>query len=129
MRGAFAFLIFISAFALRAQSTNAALAGRVADPSKAMIAGAKVAVISADTGVRYETETTISGEFDLGNLRPGAYRIEIEKIGFKKLVQPDLVLHAQDALAIDFLMTLGDASQTVTVESRTRSGKYRVGHR
>jgi hypothetical protein len=29
-----------------------------------------------------------------------------------------LVLHAQDVLAIDFQMTLGDASQTITVESR-----------
>ena len=119
MRWGFAFLIVIFVSALHAQSTNADVAGRIADPSKASIAGAKVVVISADTGVRYETETTSSGEFDLGNLSPGAYRIEIEKIGFKKLVQPNLVLHAQDALAIDFLMTLGDASQTVTVESRT----------
>ena len=84
-----------------------------------MIAGAKVVVIRADTNVRYEAETTMSGEYHVGNLSPGAYRIEIEKSGFKTLVQPVLVLHVQDALAIDFQMTLGDASQTVTVESRT----------
>ena len=119
MRRAFVFLIFILVSVLRAQSTNADLAGRITDPSKALIAGAKVVVVSAETGVRYETETTISGEYHLGNLRPGTYRIEIEKVGFKKLVQSDLVLHAQDSLAIDFHMTLGDASQTVTVESKT----------
>jgi hypothetical protein len=119
VRRAFVFLIFILVSALRAQSTNADLAGRITDPSKAWIAGAKVVVVSAETGVRYETETTISGEYHLGNLRPGTYRIEVEKVGFKKLVQPDLILHAQDSLAIDLPMTLGDASQTVTVESKT----------
>lgn len=118
---AFVLLIFIFASSLGAQSTSADVAGRITDPSRAWIAGAKVVAISANTNVRYEAETTILGEYHLGNLSPGAYRIEIEKSGFKTLDQPDLVLHAQDVLTIDFQMTLGDASQTVTVESRTSS--------
>jgi len=70
----------------------------------------------ASTHVRYETMTDGSGEYFLLNLTPAVYRIEIEKPGFKKLVKPDLVLHVQDALKIDFEMTLGDVSETVTVE-------------
>ena len=116
---AFGFLIFIFASSLRAQSTSADVAGRITDPSNASIAGAKVVVISADTGVRYEAETNVLGEYHLGSLSPGTYRIEIEKSGFKKLIQPDLVLHAQDVFTIDFQMMLGDTSQTVTVESKT----------
>src|SRR4029077_20789249 len=53
----------------------------------------------------------------LTNLSPNVYRIEIERSGFKKLLKPDLVLHVQDALKLDFEMTLGDVSETVTVES------------
>jgi len=116
---AFGFLIFIFASSLRAQSTSVDVAGRITDPSNASIAGAKVVVISAGTSVRYEAETNVLGEYHLGSLSPGAYRIEIEKSGFKTLVQPDLVLHAQDVLTIDFQMTLGNASQTVTVKSKT----------
>src|SRR5262249_47197112 len=47
---------------------------------------------------------------------PGLYRIEIEKPGFKKLIKPDVILHVQDALEIDFEMTLGSVSETITVE-------------
>src|SRR6266566_5186193 len=111
-------LLFLSlTSALRAQSTNASLTGRVLDPQKALIADAKVAAISVGTNVRAETTTNGSGEYYFGNLAPAVYRIEIEKPGFKKLVKPDLVLHVQDALKLDFEMTLGDVSETVTVEA------------
>ena len=102
---------------LRAQSTNASLTGRVTDPQKALIVDANVAAISVGTNARYETTTNGSGEYYLTNLPPNAYRIEIEKSGFKKLIKPDVILHVQDALRIDFDMTLGDVSETVTVEA------------
>src|SRR5580658_2037382 len=102
---------------LRAQSTNASITGRVTDPSKALIVGAKVNAISIDRSFRYEAVTNGSGEYYLTNLPPGNYRIEIDKTGFKTLIKPDVILHVQDALEIDFEMTLGPASQSVTVET------------
>jgi hypothetical protein len=102
---------------LRAQSTNASLSGRITDPSQALISEAKVTAVSGDTNVRYETKTNGSGEYYLTNVPPGPYSIEVEKAGFKKLVKPDVILHVQDALEIDFGMTLGAASDTVTVEA------------
>src|SRR6266567_1092797 len=67
--------------------------------------------------MRYEAVTNNSGEYYLANLPPSAYRIEVEKSGFKKLIKPDVILHVQDALAIDFEMTLGAASESITVEA------------
>jgi hypothetical protein len=99
-----------------AQSTNASLSGRVTDPSKARIVDAKVAAISAGSNVRSETTTNGSGEYYLSNLAPGTYRIEVEKPGFKKLIRPDVILHVQDALDIDFEMSIGPASESITVE-------------
>src|SRR6266849_5407992 len=113
-------LLVFSSSALRAQSTNASLTGRVTDPSKGVIADAKVAAISTATNVRYETTTNTSGEFYLTNLPPGTYRLEIEKPGFKKLIKPDVSLHVQDALAIDFELTLGSTTESITVESGAR---------
>src|SRR5277367_853383 len=95
---------------------NASLTGRIADPSKALIADARVAAISTGTNARYQATTDASGEYVLENLPPSNYRIEVEKPGFKKLVKPEVVLHIQDALKIDFEMTLGPSTETITVE-------------
>jgi hypothetical protein len=102
---------------LRAQSTNASITGRVTDPSKAVIENAKVAAINEGTNVRAESATNGLGEYYLTNLPPGSYRIEIEKTGFRKLIKPDVVLHVQDALTIDFEMTLGSSSESIAVQA------------
>ena len=111
---AFLFVVSFSPI-LRAQSTNASLSGRITDPSHAAIADAKIAAIRMDTNVRYDTATNASGEYYLANLPPGPYRLEIEKPGFKKLIKPEVILHVQDALSIDLEMSLGSATEAITV--------------
>jgi len=105
-----------SASILSAQTTEASLSGRVTDPSRARIVNATVAAIRSDTNARYQTTTHVSGEYDLPGLPPGVYRIEIDAQGFKKLVDPEVVLHVQDALNMDFEMAVGPASESITVE-------------
>lgn len=115
---AFVCLTFgVYASVLYAQSTNASITGRITDPSKALIVNARVTAVSAGTNIRYEATTNSSGEYYLTNLPPNSYRIEVEKSGFKKLIKPDVILHVQDALEINFEMTLGFVSETVTVEA------------
>jgi len=117
-RVAFALLVVASfTSVIYAQSTHASLSGRVADPSKALIVGAKVAAITAGTNLRYETTTNSSGQYHLVNLPPASYRIEVEKSGFKKLVKPDVTLHVQDVLEINFEMEVGSLSELVTVDA------------
>jgi hypothetical protein len=109
--------LFLLTALLHAQSTNASLTGRITDPSHALIADAKVAALSADTNFRYETTSNSSGEYYLANLPPGTYQIEIEKTGFRKLIKPDVTLNVQASLSVDLEMTLGAASDTVSVEA------------
>jgi len=63
------FFFVVSSACLCAQSTNASLTGRVTDPSKALIVGAKVAAVSDGTNSRYETTTNRSGEYYLPRTR------------------------------------------------------------
>ncbi|HVI10301.1 MAG TPA: carboxypeptidase regulatory-like domain-containing protein [Candidatus Binatia bacterium] len=102
--------------ALCAQSTNASLSGSVTDPSKARIIGATVAAINSSMNVRTEARTNSAGEYYLPNLVPGAYRIEVGETGFKTLIRPEVILHVQDALTMDFQMTVGPTSESIRVE-------------
>ncbi len=110
-------LLILSRPGVRAQSINASLTGRVTDPSKALVADAKIAAIRIDSNVRYDTTTNGSGQYFLTNLPPSNYRLEVEKSGFFKLIKPGITLHVQDALQIDFEMKVGSTSDSITVEA------------
>jgi len=115
----FLFFFFLGLFCgeLRPQSTNASMTGYVTDPSKLAIVGAKVIVINSDTNVRYGTTTNGVGSYDVPNLPPGRYRIEVEKVGFNTVVRPDVILHVQDTAAINFEMAVGSVSEIITIEA------------
>src|SRR5882762_7452745 len=99
-----------------AQSPNATINGIVIDPSGAAIAGAQVVVVNDATGVQYTTKSNGEGIYVVPNLPPGPYRIQVSNSGFKTIIKPDIVIHVQDALAINFTLPIGAASEIVTVQ-------------
>jgi len=99
-----------------AQSTDATLMGRVLDPGKATVPGASVEATNVDTNVSYKGTTDSEGRFTISDLPPGNYRISVAKPGFKSLVKPDVFLHVQDVIALNFDLPLGSVSEVVTVE-------------
>src|SRR3984893_15203285 len=99
---------------LHAQSTNASLTGRITDPKKAVISAATITGINTGTGIHYQGLTNETGTYYVSHLPPGRYRIEVEKLGFKEVIQSGVILHVQDALEVNFEMMLGSASESVT---------------
>ena len=99
-----------------AQSPNGTITGLVLDPSGGAIAGAEIIIVNDATGVQYQTSTNGAGIYVATNLPPGPYHVQVSKIGFKTLIKPDVVLSVQDALAINFTLPIGAASETVTVK-------------
>jgi Carboxypeptidase regulatory-like domain len=104
---------------LPAQSADASLTGRISDPDKTVIVGATVTVINIGTGLHYQGFTNETGTYYISDLPPARYRIEVEKQGFKAVIQSGIILHVQDALEVNFEMTVGSASESVTVEGET----------
>jgi Carboxypeptidase regulatory-like domain/TonB dependent receptor len=101
---------------LAAQSTDGTINGRVLDPSNKVIGGADILVINDATGVKYGGKTNVDGVYVVPNLPPGAYRLQVSKVGFKTLIKPDIVLNIQDALSINFTLPVGAVFEVVTVE-------------
>ena len=99
-----------------AQSPNGSIRGIVFDPDAKSIPGAEVIVVNDATGVKYVTATNDEGLYDVENLPPGPYRIQVSKFGFKGIIKPDLVLNVQDSLTLNFRLSVGASSVTVTVE-------------
>jgi hypothetical protein len=116
----FAVLLLLSlSSALHAQSTNASASGRVTDASRAVIVDVKLVAINTDTNLnlRRETTTNAAGEYYLTNLSPGSYRFELDKPSFRRLIKPDVILHVQDAVALDFELAVGSLTESITVEA------------
>ena len=98
-----------------AQSPNGTINGIVLDSSGGVIVGAEIMIVNDATSVQYSGRTNGEGIYVVPNLPPGPYRLQVSKIGFKTLIKPDIVLNVQDALAINFSLPVGAASETVTV--------------
>jgi len=109
-------MLLIVAVGVQAQSTNAEITGQVNDPTKAVVPGASVTAVNNLTNVKHAVTTNQSGIYVITNLPPGEYRVEIEKKGFRSIVKPEIVLHVQDRIELNFEMAVGATSETVTVE-------------
>jgi hypothetical protein len=60
-----------------AQSERGNLTGIVTDPTGAAIAGAELIVVHRDTNASTRAVATQSGEYNVPNLLPGVYRLEV----------------------------------------------------
>jgi hypothetical protein len=97
-----------------AQVDRATLSGLVKDSDGAVVPGATVAVTSLATGQASQQVTTPSGAYQVGNLIPGKYRVDVELNGFKKSSQIVTVEVSQRA-RLDVVLELGSFNETVTV--------------
>ena len=109
-------LILLCVGICSAQSPTGTVSGIVVDQAGGVVAGAEILVVSDTTGVQYPTKTDAEGFFVVSNILPGPYRIQVSKIGFKTIIKPDIIIHIQDALAINFTLPLGAISETITIQ-------------
>jgi hypothetical protein len=108
--------LFLAVSVSVAQSPNGTVSGIILDPSGGVIVGAEVLIINNATGVQYPGKANSEGYYVVPNIPPGTYRIQVSNSGFKTIIKPDIVVHVEDALAINFTLPIGAASEIVTVE-------------
>jgi len=99
---------------------TATLTGRVTDPSGAVIAGVKVEATNVETNVTYPGQTNEEGLYNIPNLPPGTYRVIVQKLAFQTIVKPDVQVHVQDLIALNFSMEVGSEAESITGQGSLR---------
>jgi Carboxypeptidase regulatory-like domain/TonB dependent receptor len=103
---------------LQAQGTNGTIQGTVTDPSGALVSGAKVDVKNLRTGVTRSVTTNEQGRYRVPDLIVGDYDAQVTMSGFQTSVQRNISVTVGSERAVDFTLQVGQAQQTITVESQ-----------
>jgi Carboxypeptidase regulatory-like domain/TonB-dependent Receptor Plug Domain len=97
------------------QSGFGSISGRVTDPGGAVVAGVKVIATNTATRIKSETMTNSSGDYQILQLIPGSYTLEVEAANFKKALRSGITVQVADKLTFDVQLEVGQLGETVTV--------------
>ncbi|MFN0168929.1 MAG: carboxypeptidase regulatory-like domain-containing protein [Bryobacteraceae bacterium] len=112
------YLPLLFSLVLFAQEDRASISGLVKDSTGAAIPDAKIVVTSVERRTLTEAVTTDTGRFVVNFLNPGSYLFTVERSGFKKYIQQNIVLATGEKLGLDVVMEVGQLTDSVTVTER-----------
>jgi hypothetical protein len=98
--------------------SSASLNGTVKDASGAVIPDASAILKNEDTGVIQKGRTNGAGVYNLMNIAPGRYTLQIEKTGFTSELQPSFALQVNQTATIDFALKVGSTTSEVVVSAQ-----------
>src|SRR5260370_29647276 len=99
----------------QAQLTTATIVGTITDSTGAVIPGASVTATNVDTHFARTVPSAPDGTYRLEFLPIGRYELKIASSGFKAYSQTNITLNLNDQLHNDVTLSLGNATETVTV--------------
>ncbi len=108
-------LLLLACTSAAGQTITASLEGSVYDATGAVIPGARIQVVHAETNVGTALQTDSNGHFLAPALRPGAYSVVVEADGFKRSQRSGIVLQVEQMARIEFRMEVGSATEVVTI--------------
>ena len=107
-------LLILPSFA-SPQSNVANISGRITTQDGAPLAAAQVSAVNLETATRSRGLSNDDGVYVLRSLRPGEYRLVVDKEGYRQIVLAGLVLSVQDSISRNFVMEIGSVVQSVTL--------------
>ena len=113
-RAALAVLLLVLAPSLvRAQEIS--VSGVVTDTTDAVLPGATVTALHVESGNTFVAVADATGEYRIGPLRPGLYRVTAELQSFSTVVRENLELLVGQRGTVNFKLSLSSVNETVTV--------------
>jgi Carboxypeptidase regulatory-like domain len=101
---------------LLAFAQDATVVGTVTDPGGAVVPNVSITFVNAETGASRSITTNDSGQYVVSELRIGHYAIKVEAKGFRVEQRQGVVLNVGDRTRLDFQLSIGSTSETITVE-------------
>lgn len=99
------------------QAVYGRLFGSITDPAGAFVANAKIVVTSVERGVRSETTSNESGNYELPHLLPGLYNIKAEAPGLMSSEVTAVPVHVDQAARVDLRLHLSKMTESITVSA------------
>ena len=103
--------------ALFAQSDVASLRGSVLDQTGAVVPDAAVRLIDVDRGSATAAATDGTGRYTFASVRPGRYRIDVDKSGFRPVRIAGVTLNVLDKLEQNVTLEIGPVVDSVRVDA------------
>ena len=91
--------------------------GTVTDPSGAVIPRATVVATNVITNVQMMRTTDERGNFTMSPLPSGTYRVEVNSLGFQRLLEEGVTVNGTQMAALNLKLNVGSVSETVTVSA------------
>ncbi len=110
-------LLLVTAVAY-GQSTTGEIAGTVTDPTGAAVPGVEITFINENTGESKSVESGATGDYLATQLQVGTYMATVQAEGFRTVERPGIGLSALQSLRVDFVLELGQVTETVTITSQ-----------
>jgi hypothetical protein len=108
--------LFLESVALAQAPGTGALAGQVFDPSRAVVVGAQVSVISEETNLSRTLRTAAEGLFRAQLLPPGKYSVVVEAPGFKRKTLHSVQVAVTETALVEIELEVGAPNTQVQVE-------------
>jgi len=113
--GVLAVALMLVAGVAQGQEFRGTISGAVTDPTGAVIPGASVEVRETHTGTVSRTQSDSAGQYVVPFLLPGEYAITVKAPGFQTSTLRGIALQSQEHPIVGVTLSVGEASQTVTV--------------
>jgi protocatechuate 3,4-dioxygenase beta subunit len=94
-----------------------------------------VEIKNVETNLSTKVKTNEDGLYTIPSLRPGHYRVNVRRPGFKSVTVTEVELNIQDNVVWNFALQVGSITETVTVNGNDMHltkhdgciGEYRGG--
>ncbi len=104
-----------------AQTASGSISGTIQDAQSAALANAKITITDQEKRNIIEAKADSAGRFAFPQLQPGNYTVVIQAAGFRKIEQKNIVLNANDKLALPtFVAEIGSIDQVIEVSAQAQ---------
>jgi ankyrin repeat protein len=97
------------------RESRASLSGVITDPHGAVIAGASVTLVNAETKVAFNSTTSDDGAYKFYLLQPGRYLLNVDATSFAKTEPREFTLNSEDVLTEDIVLQIPELTERVEI--------------